>query len=355
MDYSSKEETIEYIFEKIRYLILPSESNNYKSKFLQSNTLLYCVVLLLVLKIIMSSLTINFPQNIFFADITKFSLENFVNQTRQSMGLQPLTENEKLNQAARLKAENMVQNQYFNHTSPSGVSPWFWFFEAGYNYKYAGENLAIGFYDSQEVYEAWLNSPSHKENIVNPNYTEVGTAVMSGFGPNNTTVVVQEFGTQLSVKPAVVNNNNLKPVVTQSQPETNPVVKTTGASSDTNIQTSTGLPEEPLHNSENEKVLSQSTESQVSIESSSGNGLNNLSSRIANFVLYNYNELLQSIIYGVSLLVIGVLFTLIFFNFNVDYKKELVFRAILIIALLSVATLINKEIIISLIPHQVTI
>ena len=124
---------------------MPSESNNYKSRFLQSNILLYCVVLLLALKIVTILVSINFPQNIFFADITKSALENFVNQTRQSAGLQPLSENEKLDQAAQLKAENMVQDQYFNHTSPSGVTPWFWFLQAGYNYKYAGENLAIGF------------------------------------------------------------------------------------------------------------------------------------------------------------------------------------------------------------------
>lgn len=150
MDYSLREDIIERIFEKIKHLILPSENNNYKSRFLQSNALLYCVVLLLTLKIVAISISINFPQNIFFADITKSTLENFVNQTRQSLRLQPLSENKKLEQAAQLKAENMIQNQYFSHTSPSGVTPWFWFLKAGYSYRYAGENLAIGFYDSKK-------------------------------------------------------------------------------------------------------------------------------------------------------------------------------------------------------------
>ena len=94
--------------------------------------------------------SINIPQNIFFADITKSALENFVNQTRQSVGLQPLTENTALDQAAQIKAENMVQDNYFEHTSPSGITPWAWFVQAGYNYKYAGENLAIGFFDSKK-------------------------------------------------------------------------------------------------------------------------------------------------------------------------------------------------------------
>ena len=118
MDYSLKEEVIESFFQKIKSFILPSEDNNYKSRFLQSNILLYCVVLLLAIKIATILVSTNIPQNIFFADITKSALENFVNQTRQASGLNTLAENEKLNQAAQLKAENMVQDQYFNHTSP---------------------------------------------------------------------------------------------------------------------------------------------------------------------------------------------------------------------------------------------
>ena len=70
-----KEDTVEYVFEKIKHFILPSEGNNYKSRFLQSNILLYCVVLLLALKIAAVLVSINIPQNIFFADITKSALE----------------------------------------------------------------------------------------------------------------------------------------------------------------------------------------------------------------------------------------------------------------------------------------
>ena len=135
-------------------------------RFLQSNILLYCVVLLLVLKIGTTLISINIPQNIFFADITKFALENFANQTRQSLGLAPLVVNEKLNQAAQLKAENMVQNNYFDHTSPPGVTPWFWFKQAGYSYKYAGENLARDFTNPNSAVEAWMNSSTHRENIL---------------------------------------------------------------------------------------------------------------------------------------------------------------------------------------------
>jgi len=355
MNYSLNGDWIDYVVEKAKYWILPSESNNHKSRLLQSNALLYCVILLLALKVITIFVTINIPQNIFFADITKSSLENFVNQTRESLGMQPLTENEQLNQAARLKAENMIQNQYFDHTSPSGISPWHWFKSAGYNYKYAGENLAIGFYESEEVYNAWLNSPSHKENIVNPKYTEVGTAVVSGFGGTNTIIVVQEFGTQLVAKSTTASqtttNNN--PVVTPAPtasvqtPISNPVqnVQNTANEDDGNQDDAVS----------NEQVLPQTTETKGAMTTSTGESIANLYSKLINSVLYNHDKLLQNTVYGVSAIVIGILLTLILFNFNLDFKKELVFRAVLIIVLLSAATLLDKEILLAIIPHQIII
>ncbi len=295
--------------------------------FLESNILLYCIILLLALKIITVAVSINFPQNIFFADITRASLENFANQTRQSVGLPSLVENQKLDQAAQSKAENMVADDYFAHTSPQGITPWYWFLQAGYNYKYAGENLAIGFFDSQEVYNAWLNSPSHKANIVNPNYKEVGTAVLAGFGPNNTIVVVQDFGSQLPAKQVA------------TQPK----------------QTSAVKPSEqtPVANA-GEKVLSQSTESQSTLETAK-TGSSNVYSKIMNSVLYNYGGLLQDIIYGVSLVVIGILLALIFFNASIPFENKLVFRSVLIVILLSLATLLNKGFIVAIIPYQIII
>ena len=74
-----------------------------------------------------------------------------------------------------------------------------------------------------------------------------------------------------------------------------------------------------------------------------------------NSILYNYDGLLQDIIYGVSLVITGILLILIFLNFRINLGKKFVFRAVLIMVLLSAATLFNKEIIISFIPHQIII
>jgi hypothetical protein len=358
MDYSMEEDIIKRVGDRVKHFVIPSESNGYRSKFLQSNALLFCVILLLVMKIISSVITLNFPQNIFFADITKSTLENFANQTRQADGLKPLAENQKLNQAAQMKAENMVQNNYFDHNSPSGVTPWFWFLQAGYNYKYAGENLAIGFYDSKEVYDAWLNSPSHKANILNPNYTEIGTAVLKGFGQGNTIVVVQEFGSPSPTKTTVTKNNNAQPVAGQPKiPIKNQGASTTvgtGATIKVAVPTPKAGAPIPTANAD-EKVLSRTTESQNYLKSPTGAIENRPSSELINYVLNNYDELLQNIIYGVSLVVIGILLAIIFFNFNINFKKGMVFRSVLIIVLLTTATLINKEVIISFIPHQIII
>jgi len=337
MDYSLKTEAIRGLFDKVRYYIIPSESNGYKSKFLQSNTLLYCVVFLLILRIGTILISINIPQNIFFANITGFSLENFANQTRQSLGLTPLTVNEKLNQAAKLKAENMVQNNYFDHTSPTGITPWFWFRQVGYSYKYAGENLAIGFFESEDVYKAWLNSPSHRANIVNPNYTEIGTAVLTRFDGNNTIVVVQVFGAQLPVKQVTIKTT--EETIVPPATKINSITKTTGQSSIVNSG----------------EVLSQTTISPSFTELKEKSGNNNLFSRLINSILYNYNEWIQNIIYGVSSVVIGVLLILIFSSSNFEFKKQFIFRVVLVVILLSLATALNDKFVISLIPHQIII
>jgi hypothetical protein len=107
-----------------------------------------------------------------------------------------------LNQAAQEKADDMAQNGYFAHTSPDGKTPWYWLDQVGYNYSYAGENLAVNFTDSQDVTAAWMNSPEHRANILKANYTEVGTGVAEGMYDGNETIfVAQDFGTPVVTAP----------------------------------------------------------------------------------------------------------------------------------------------------------
>jgi len=123
---------------------------------------------------------------------------NYVNQERVSNSLEQLTENDILNEVANLKAQDMLGNDYFAHTSPIGIDPWYWFDKVGYSYKYAGENLGMDFETSSAVHEAWMNSETHRENILSPKYDEIGVAVKRGIINNKETqIAVQVFGKSL--------------------------------------------------------------------------------------------------------------------------------------------------------------
>ncbi|MCR4325926.1 MAG: CAP domain-containing protein [Patescibacteria group bacterium] len=117
------------------------------------------------------------------------------NADRAQNGLGELTVNPVLVAAAQAKANDMAEKGYFAHVSPEGLDPWFWFKQVGYRFEYAGENLAVDFSDSGDVNAAWMNSPTHRDNILDPHYTEVGIATAQGmYKGRTTTFVVQVFG-----------------------------------------------------------------------------------------------------------------------------------------------------------------
>lgn len=118
----------------------------------------------------------------------------FTNKERVKVNIPALIVDETLARAAQLKAEDMAKNEYFSHYSPSGISPWYWFTKAGYEYQKAGENLAVNFKDSKDVVTAWMNSPTHKENIIKEGYTEIGIGMAEGVHKGKkATYVVQLF------------------------------------------------------------------------------------------------------------------------------------------------------------------
>ncbi|MBI5470140.1 CAP domain-containing protein [Candidatus Kaiserbacteria bacterium] len=130
-----------------------------------------------------------------YASVMAAVLVDMANNDRNVNNVSTLTLNPLLVAAAQAKANDMAAKSYFAHISPEGVDPWHWFEEAGYRYKYAGENLAVDFSDSTDVNNAWMNSRTHRENILDPHFTEIGIAVAQGFYEGrSTTFVVQEFG-----------------------------------------------------------------------------------------------------------------------------------------------------------------
>jgi uncharacterized protein YkwD len=117
---------------------------------------------------------------------------NQLNQIRVDKNLKPLEFDSVLKRAANLKLADMIENKYFSHTSPTGINAWYWFKEAGYNYKFAGENLATNFTNATDVTEAWMKSRSHRDNILFPEYREVAIAIAQN--KKGKLVAVESFG-----------------------------------------------------------------------------------------------------------------------------------------------------------------
>lgn len=152
----------------------------------------------------MSAIRTSFPSVLgTFSDITSQQLLLLTNQFRQQNGLPPLQLNQNLSEAALNKANNMFFEDYWAHDSPDGKTPWDFIKAAGYNYVYAGENLARGFTTAQSVVDAWMASPEHRANMLSPNYTNVGYAVETGkLTGEDTVLVVEMFGsTTLAASP----------------------------------------------------------------------------------------------------------------------------------------------------------
>ncbi len=143
------------------------------------------------------------PYERLLARIMPDLLIDLTNKERSSLDLGYLLVNPALQEAASLKAKDMAKKGYFDHTSPDGISPWHWFEEVGYKFSFAGENLAVNFIDSNVLHQAWLDSPSHRNNILNENFTEIGIGTAEGFYKGrNAVFVVQLFGRpRISVLP----------------------------------------------------------------------------------------------------------------------------------------------------------
>lgn len=129
------------------------------------------------------------------SSITREQIIELTNAERAKNGLSPLSENSNLDSAAVGKAANMFSENYWAHFAPSGKSPWDFILGSGYKFSVAGENLAKNFSNSDDVVTAWMASPSHRENIVNSKYKDIGIAVEDGqINGQKTTLVVQMFG-----------------------------------------------------------------------------------------------------------------------------------------------------------------
>lgn len=143
--------------------------------------------------------------------ISTSSLLSSTNTLRSSDKLGALQINQQLSTAAQLKANDMALNNYWSPVSPTGQTPWQLIQASGYNFSSVGENLAYGFNNSQTLLNGWLSSPSHKANILSPNYLDVGFGIARSPDYQNKgaqTIVVAFYGTTASPVASTPTNSS---------------------------------------------------------------------------------------------------------------------------------------------------
>lgn len=188
----------------IKHWFLPHKHNDHRPHLIRLHGLAVMALLIIGVQV---TANIMRPPSVrvlaYASNITPVDLLNLTNQERVSNGLPPLRMDARLNNSASLKAGNMFAENYWAHVSPSGIQPWHWFQQAGYSYSYAGENLAKDFDTTAGTVQGWMQSPGHRANLLNANYTDVGFAVQNGnLVGGETTLVVAHYGSVAGVSVA---------------------------------------------------------------------------------------------------------------------------------------------------------
>jgi uncharacterized protein YkwD len=203
-------------FSALAHYFYPRYSNNHKAKLLHSSSLLIFASLLITYQVFLSTVPIVGVKILgYAANISTSEVISLTNQKRAENGVASLQYSPLLAQAALAKGNHMLQYNYWAHIAPDGTEPWKFFTDVGYKYRYAGENLARDFTNPQSAVDAWMASPSHRENLLSPKYTEIGVAVVEGdLSGVDTTIIVQLFGTPLLDTASQVPAAQAKPVAT---------------------------------------------------------------------------------------------------------------------------------------------
>ena len=225
------EAVIQALWEAFQHLFHPRHSNNHRARVLHPGWMVAFAIFAAiglggVLVLERYSTQIGFVLG-YASNITVEQVVSLTNQERARSGLGSLTLNAQLSNAATAKANDMFQNQYWAHVSPQGKEPWSFISESGYKYRVAGENLARDFYQSPDMVRAWMDSPTHRANIMNSRYTEIGLAVVNGVLDGvETTLVVQMFGAPTTSQPQLAQSPPPQEVVpTQiAQPDRGPTI-----------------------------------------------------------------------------------------------------------------------------------
>jgi hypothetical protein len=182
----------------LKHALVPHKGNHYRPHLVRLHGLTAVLIIALALQLVYgftSSGRIEVLGRV--SDISVQELLEDTNDERRAAGLAALSINETLSKAAFSKARDMFSNNYWAHTSPAGVTPWYWLGQAGYNYNVAGENLAKNYPTAEATVEAWMASETHRANILNSKYKDIGFAVVDGLlDGRDTTLIVAYYGSK---------------------------------------------------------------------------------------------------------------------------------------------------------------
>lgn len=183
----------------LKDLFVPHEGNGYRPMALHPGRILYHAGTAVLLKLLLIGFIVAMPIEAWLApDVITGQQQKIIaltNDLRTAQNVTPLKESYVLDQAAQAKVTDMFAVNYFAHVSPKGKGAADWLKMFGYNYAVAGENLAMGFVDAEEVVKAWKDSPTHYSNLIDPDFSQIGVALGSGkIDGEETTVISQYFG-----------------------------------------------------------------------------------------------------------------------------------------------------------------
>lgn len=318
---------IDIYLKKIKKFLIPCEENEFRPGFMEGNLLSSLLVAFFVLRVIFLPFYLGFSKSSFFAQVVSDDIISLLNNQRVDEGLSVLEEDPLLEEAARLKAEDMLENNYFAHNSPQGKSPWSFIKEAGYTYNVAGENLAIGFLDSSEVYEAWNNSPLHKRNLLDSRFEEVGIAVVNGdYKGGRATVVVQMLGRPVEAKPAPTESPIEEPS-TEEVSDQEPVQEEVAPAQDENIEEEAPIQEETSIQETDDFQIDGVVDKKKFKVLQGGELIPSLEFSMIKFFIRSYDGIVRNSIFVTSGVLFGIItldLSLILFTSSLGREEKLV-------------------------------
>lgn len=332
----------------LRTFFIPCEQNYFRPQFFESGIPIVLVVSLFLFKSLQLSLLFSLPATSFFPQLTKEEFIELTNEERRLLGLSPLQRNRLLETAALLKGQDMLARNYFSHTDPEGNPPWYWFQTVGYQYASAGENLAIGFLDAKEAMDAWNSSPSHRANILNPNYKEIGVAVLKGsLRGTETTLVIQLFGAPLAKSLTAIKETEptKKPGAQVTQPQSllepaQPIAE---------IKEGHAAAESSVLGGQNDGIGAEDAKEVFPKEN-----LSAITISVIKMFKAEQDRALGQLTRFIFLFMALTSAVLIFVKLEIQHP-DLIVRSLILLAVVGALLLADREFFLAIIPHQLTI